>query len=195
MKSYLKKPEPVIPDTNLGPPKTRRRTNQSLSITADSPRCRKQRGFTLIELMIVLAIIGILFLFAVPAYLGYTVKAHLTNVPLKLASFGANIELRKGDGDTIEEICSPTVPVQWNDSVLKSMTVYHTTGDPANCVVEFSIDSQFVCGNAQTCSAIFEYVSPTSWKIASASEVKCDVEPPGGVFGSLPGKYWFKQYC
>jgi len=34
MKLNFNKRDPVIPDTNLGPAKTRWRTNQSLSITA-----------------------------------------------------------------------------------------------------------------------------------------------------------------
>ncbi|KII78544.1 pilin [Vibrio renipiscarius] len=41
---------------------------------------RAQRGFTLIELMIVVAIIAILSMFAVPAYQNYTTKAHATEM-------------------------------------------------------------------------------------------------------------------
>ena len=45
-----------------------------------------QQGFTLIELMIVVAIIGILAAIAIPAYQDYTIKARVTELILSASS-------------------------------------------------------------------------------------------------------------
>ena len=52
-----------------------------------------QKGFTLIELMIVVAIIGILAAVAIPSYQSYTLKAKFTEVVNATAPFKTGVEL------------------------------------------------------------------------------------------------------
>ena len=52
---------------------------------------RKQQGFTLIELMIVVAIIGILAAIALPAYQNYTARAQVSEALLAVSSMRTDV--------------------------------------------------------------------------------------------------------
>lgn len=54
---------------------------------------RNQQGFTLIELMIVVAIIGILAAIALPAYQTYTAKARFTEVVQATSPYKLGVEM------------------------------------------------------------------------------------------------------
>ena len=63
-----------------------------------------QKGFTLIELMIVVAIIGILAAIAVPAYQDYTIKSKVSETASLMAATKTALEVAFSEGNLIDEI-------------------------------------------------------------------------------------------
>ncbi len=67
-----------------------------------------QKGFTLIELMIVVAIIGILAAVAIPAYQSYTLKAKFTEVVLATSNLKTQVEVCAQDLGSVTGCTSNT---------------------------------------------------------------------------------------
>ena len=85
-----------------------------------------QQGFTLIELMIVVAIIGILASVAIPSYQNYTKKAKFTELVLATASVKLAVELctqQNADPLTCGSAASGTaVAMAATDSITPNIT-------------------------------------------------------------------------
>ena len=68
---------------------------------------RAQKGFTLIELMIVVAIIGILAAIALPAYQDYTARAQATEALSATAGIRADLGVLVAENDAFPAAGSP----------------------------------------------------------------------------------------
>ncbi|MFB6348858.1 pilin [Moraxella sp. ZJ142] len=66
---------------------------------------KAQQGFTLIELMVVVLIIGILAAFAIPQYQKYTAKAQVTRVLLETSELRTAVEMCVLQGITETDKC------------------------------------------------------------------------------------------
>jgi len=99
-----------------------------------------QKGFTLIELMIVVAIIGILAAVALPAYQDYTVRARVSE--LILAASSAKTGLSEGMQTT----------GSWSQTWMSSITI-SSTGLIASATIS-TAGQVIVSGTAPTSSSI-----------------------------------------
>jgi len=125
----------------------------------------QSQGFTLIELMIVVAIIGILAAIAIPAYSDYQAKAKVTAGLAELASVKTAFELKRNDDENVtlpSDIGLPDAGTNnCNFSVTNTEIACQIVNAPSQVLNQFirlerpTITSQWTC-NASAIDARFK---------------------------------------
>jgi type IV pilus assembly protein PilA len=94
-----------------------------------------QKGFTLIELMIVVAIIGILAAVALPAYQDYTIKAKVANAISSVGSLKTAVALCIQENGGVKDSCDGPAAAPAAGAAATAIPWFTATKEVATAVV------------------------------------------------------------
>jgi type IV pilus assembly protein PilA len=86
---------------------------QEYSLTVRKLTMKKQSGFTLIELMIVVAIVAILAAVAMPAYKGYVARAKFSDVINSASAVKSQVELCYSENNALDDCDNGGHGINW----------------------------------------------------------------------------------
>lgn len=143
-----------------------------------------QQGFTLIELMIVVAIIGILAAIALPAYQDYTVRAKIQEGVSIVAPIRTAVGIRCSEGGTLENVTAASLGVNTlstyadNSQYVTSVAIGNTDASHAGITITYDAGELPSLGTSNA----FEYYGTcnsagTYWTSGSNTSMAAKYQP------------------